>query len=138
MELFLRRCAANRNRTIGLLFVGNDFLCFTLEDRIRMNKVAGETAIPHGTYDVRRSWSPKFEKQLPEILNVPGFEGIRIHAGNTAEDSSGCILIGMGWDGRSDAIVRSREAMDVLDTVLRMPCTITIAPVEYDPDGSNV
>lgn len=136
MELFLRRCAANRNRTIGLLFVDGQFLCFTLEDRIRTEKVPGATAIPHGEYEVKQTMSPRFGRVLPEVLGVPGFEGVRIHAGNTAEDTRGCILLGMGWDGQADSIMRSREALNVLQHLLEEPCILKVAPIEYDPEGS--
>lgn len=84
--------------TIGHLYVDGYFFADTLEDRVRNlatdKKVPGETAIPAGTYRLILSESKRFKRILPEILGVPGFTGVRIHAGNTAADSAGCVLIG--------------------------------------------
>ena len=91
--------------TKGTLSVDNNKFCETLEDTNRdLNrngkfdngeiKVYGETCIPYGTYKVRVSYSPKFKRELPEILNVNNFSGVRIHRGNKTSDSSGCILCG--------------------------------------------
>jgi hypothetical protein len=65
-----------------------------LEDTVREKKIAGKTAIPEGTYQVIVNRSPKFKRDLPLLLDVPNFEGIRIHRGNTVKDTSGCILVG--------------------------------------------
>lgn len=91
--------------TIGKMYIDGDYFCDTLEDRVRdINKngkfdngevkVAGETAIPYGRYQVVVTMSPRFKRELPRLLNVPNFEGILIHRGNTDKDSSGCILVG--------------------------------------------
>lgn len=92
--------------TIGRLYVNGEFLCNTIEDvdrklnqnmsatEIQRIKVAAETAIPTGTYAMRVTMSPKFKRELVEIVNVPGFSGIRVHRGNTAEDSAGCVIVG--------------------------------------------
>jgi len=77
------------------------WLCWTLEDIVReveghpvaMWKVKGRTAVPRGTYCVRVTYSNRFKTSLPLLLDVPGFEGIRIHGGNTASDTEGCILV---------------------------------------------
>ena len=65
-----------------------------MEDTVRDEKIAGKTAIPEGTYEVVVNRSPRFKRDLPLLLNVPNFEGIRIHRGNTAKDTNGCILVG--------------------------------------------
>lgn len=83
--------------TIGKLYIDNVYFCDTLEDTVRAKgeKVYGKTAIPSGTYRVKKTFSPRFKKVLPEILEVEGFSGVRIHAGNTAKDTEGCVLLGL-------------------------------------------
>ena len=83
--------------TIGKMYIDGTYFCDTLEDKVRdigETKIAGETAIPYGRYKVVVNMSPWFKRELPLLLNVPRFEGIRIHRGNTDKDSSGCILVG--------------------------------------------
>lgn len=98
MRLELKRIAKREGYTIGRLSVDGRYLCDTLEDRVRdlarERKIPGETAIPEGTYKVVVNISPKFRRMLPRLLNVPHFEGILIHRGNTAGDTAGCILVG--------------------------------------------
>lgn len=102
MNLRLLREPTIEGATLGVLFRDGVFECFCLEDAVREIsgqpveswKVPGETAIPFGRYQVVISHSPRFGRRLPELLNVPGFTGIRIHPGNTAKDSEGCILPG--------------------------------------------
>lgn len=94
MELKLVRNVFSDKSTIGELFIDGAHECFTLEDVVRPVKIKSETAIPAGTYEVDVSFSAKFKKLLPELLNVPNFEGIRIHSGNKPEDTEGCILVG--------------------------------------------
>lgn len=98
MNLVLKRIAKRDTYTVGQLYIDGRYWCDTLEDRVRdlskERKVAGETAIPAGTYDVVVNISPKFKRLLPRLLNVPHFEGVLIHRGNTAADSAGCILVG--------------------------------------------
>lgn len=97
-----RRTKYTRNvgaYTEGTLYIDGSYFCDTLEDEVRplrnrSDKVIGHTAIPAGTYRVLWTYSPKFKRHLPEIPDVPLFEGIRIHAGNTPEDTSGCLLVG--------------------------------------------
>lgn len=82
--------------TIGELHIDGDLFCYTLEDTCRKGpKIAGQTAIPMGKYGVIIDYSERFGKEMPHILDVPGFEGIRIHSGNTSKDTEGCILLGM-------------------------------------------
>lgn len=94
MNLFLQRIAQTPEYTIGRLYIDEKFFCHTLEDPVREEKIAGKTAIPEGIYNVVVNHSPKFKRDLPLLLDVPYFEGIRIHRGNTAKDTSGCILVG--------------------------------------------
>ena len=94
MNLFLQRIAQTPEYTIGRLYIDEKFFCHTLEDAVREEKIAGKTAIPAGTYQVIVNRSSKFKRDLPLLLDVPDFEGIRIHRGNTAKDTSGCILVG--------------------------------------------
>lgn len=98
MKLRVERRFLKPEYTIGRLDVDGKFFCDTLEDRVRdlnrEKKIAGETAIPAGCYEVVVNWSPRFRRRLPRLLNVPGFEGILIHRGNTPEDTAGCILVG--------------------------------------------
>lgn len=94
MHLDLIRNVFTDKSTIGKLYINKEFECITLEDTLRDTKVYGQTAIPEGVYLVIIDYSPRFEKDLPRILNVPSFEGIRIHTGNKPEDTHGCILVG--------------------------------------------
>ena len=99
MELTLTRIAKKKTYTIGRLAIDGEYFCDTLEPTWRDyahggRKIAGRSAIPEGRYAVVISWSPKFRKWLPILLGVPNFSGIRIHAGNTADDTEGCILVG--------------------------------------------
>lgn len=104
----LTRIAKQKTYTIGRLEIDGTYFCDTLEPTWRDigrgrpgKKVAGKTAIPEGRYAVAVTFSPRFKRWLPLLLHVPMFDGIRIHAGNSAEDTAGCILPGMntvkGW-----------------------------------------
>ena len=113
MKLDLRRLELTGQSTIGRLAVDGVDFCWTLEDVVRTGpKVYGQTAIPTGTYAVQLTMSPRFKRVLPLLLNVPGFEGVRIHPGNTAADTEGCILVGLGH--ADDRITDSRAAFDAL------------------------
>ena len=105
MNLTLKRLNLTPNYTEGELYVNNVYFCKTLEDTNRdlnkngqfdnsEKKVYGETCIPYGKYKIILSYSPKFKRELPEILEVPNFQGIRMHRGNKISDTYGCVLCG--------------------------------------------
>ena len=98
MELLLERTEKTKTYTAGRLYVVNElgkaYFCDTLEPSLHPTNHLHPKAIPAGRYAVAVTWSPKFKRWLPLLLNVPYRSGIRIHAGNNPEDSSGCILLG--------------------------------------------
>ena len=112
MQLKLVRGTLNEQCTIGDLFVDGVRECFTLEDCVRGEKIAGKTAIPAGNYEVTITFSNRFQKKLPLLHDVPNFEGVRIHTGNTAENTEGCILVGKSREG--NRIVNSKAAFEPL------------------------
>lgn len=132
MELTLNRIFLGSSATIGELYIDKKYIADTLEDRVRPEgeKVYGKTAIPEGTYEMVLSYSPRFKKILPEILNVPNFTGIRIHCGNSSADSSGCILVGT-WDGEkedwvSDSKIAFNKLMSLLEEATNNKEKVTI------------
>ena len=105
MKLRLRRIALKDEYTIGKLYIDGEYFCDVLEPpTLDLNKngifdngetkVKNNTAIPFGTYNVIINRSPRFKRDLPRLLNVPDFDGVLIHRGNTKNDTSGCILVG--------------------------------------------
>lgn len=94
MELNLQRSPSNDQCTIGNLYVDGAWFCYVLEDVVRSTKIAGRTAIPAGRYRVVLTMSPRFGKLMPLLLDVPNYSGVRIHPGNTADDTEGCLLPG--------------------------------------------
>jgi len=121
MKLRLVRTKFYESSTIGRLYAEEHFICWTLEDKdrglwqeqplecIKTVKVHSETAIPYGTYEIIKTMSPKFKKVTPLLLDVPGFEGIRIHSANKASQLEGCIAPGLVAAG--DAVIDSRKAI---------------------------
>lgn len=112
MELQVKRTDFTDSSTIGELSVNGQFECYTLEDKVRPVKIAGKTAIPAGRYEVIIDFSQRFGRLLPLLLNVPNFEGVRIHPGNAAADTEGCILV--GEEKSQDFVGQSRAAFDRL------------------------
>ena len=116
MEILVRRIAKRPTYTIGRMYIDGKYVCDTLEDtdrglkqsmsleEIKKKKIYGKTAIPTGTYKVtmdvvspkfkNRVWAKPYGGKLPRLIAVPGYEGVLIHAGNKAEDSLGCVLVG--------------------------------------------
>lgn len=109
MKIEVKRIFKGTEYTIGKLYIDGSYFCDTLEDTVREKKIAGITAIPAGEYKVKKTYSPRFKKTLPEILNVPNFTGVRIHTGNTAKDTDGCILLGL--NKVKGQVINSRDAM---------------------------
>lgn len=123
MILHLKRQESQRGATPGDLFIDDTWLCHTLEDEVREVagqpvaswKVQGKTAIPRGEYQLVINWSNRFQKFLPQLLDVPGFTGIRIHPGNTTAHTDGCILVGLARQNNiPDFLGDSRRAMALL------------------------
>lgn len=118
MKIEVKRIALKDKYTIGHMYIDGKFVCDTLEDKVRdLNKngkfdngevkIPKETAIPYGTYNVTMNiqspkysnyakypYAKKYNAFMPRLQNVPSFEGVLIHAGNTADHTSGCILVG--------------------------------------------
>lgn len=122
MELQVQRIAKKSAYTIGRLYVNGERFCDTLEDCVRKigaggkGKIKGKTAIPAGRYLITLTRSPRFKRVLPLLHNVPYFEGVRIHAGNTAADTDGCILV--GENKKVGMVLNSRATEDSLMQVL--------------------
>lgn len=94
MKINIKRLHKTDKSTIGEMFIDGKFECYTLEDVERKEKIFGKTAIPTGTYEVIITMSNRFKKRMPLLLAVPNYSGVRIHTGNTAEDTEGCIILG--------------------------------------------
>lgn len=119
MKIRLERSPSAGDCTIGEITVDGQDECYSLEDRVRETegavgswKVAGSTAIPRGVYRVVITYSNRFQRDLPLLEDVPGFTGVRIHPGNTAEDTEGCILVGRGKTDKT--VTESRAAFNAL------------------------
>ncbi len=121
MNLDLSREIVTDLSAAGRLLVNGVFECYTLEDTIREIpnvpvsewKKWGKTAIPHGKYKVIITPSARFGRNMPLLVDVEGFTGIRIHSGNTAADTEGCILVGTYREG-ADIVRGSKAAFDSL------------------------
>lgn len=99
---------------IGRVFINGEYFCFSIEDASRTTKIKGETCIPLGIYPLAARFSPRFSKAYNHdmiwVQNVPGFELILIHWGNTISDTEGCLIIGdkIGVVNQKDAVLNSR------------------------------
>lgn len=129
MNITLNRIAKKSKYTIGKLYIDGEYFCDTIEDtdrgltqtmtdtQIKSKKVHGQTAIPTGTYRVIISYSNKFKRQMPLLLNVPGFLGIRIHSGNTEKDTEGCLIV-----GKNKVVGKVIESKDTYNKLFSMLC----------------
>lgn len=140
MKIRLKRIAKRDSYTIGKLSINGKNFCDTLEDvdrgledsmpleEIKAKKVKGETAIPIGTYQVIITYSPRFKRQLPLLLSVKGFEGVRIHSGNSHKDTEGCILVGLNKEvGKVlDSRYTFNRLFERINTAFKKGETITI------------
>ena len=124
MKIEVKRLYKTENSTIGELTIDGKFECYTLEDKERTVKIKGETAISKGTYKVIINQSNRFKKLLPLLLNVPNFEGVRIHPGNSNHDTEGCILVGQSIS--KDYISKSRKAFEKLFKKMQSAKEITL------------
>lgn len=115
--LTLIRDTYNKGSTIGELYANGAFVGYTLEDALRVVKIKHETAIPEGLYKVITSISTRFGKKMPQVLNVPNFRGIRIHGGNTDENTSGCPLLGLNRDDENiwDCSQVNKDLIELID-----------------------
>ena len=128
MQLKLTRLYKKDTYTIGKLYINNQYFCDTLEDKDRgLNsdmtedqifdrKVKGATCIPTGLYHLAYTYSPKYKRYLPLVLNVKGYAGIRIHSGNTDKDTEGCILL--GENKKVGQVINSRKTCSEFNRIV--------------------
>lgn len=112
MKLDLFRDRLLPTATLGQLYVDGRFECYILEDAVRDEKIPGETAIPAGVYNIVITPSKRFKRDLPLLLDVPNYTGVRIHPGNTIADTEGCLL--PGKERGDSQVYRSRVAFEAL------------------------
>lgn len=132
MKLTLKRIALRSTYTIGRLYVDGNYFCDTLEDTVRdlnkngkfdngEKKVYAKTAIPYGTYEIKWTYSPRFKKYTPQLMNVPSFEGIRIHSGNSNTDTEGCLLL--GENKKVGMVLNSRATINKFYPLIKEACS---------------
>ena len=136
MKIKLVRIAFKETYTIGKLYVDGKYVCDTIEDKDRgldnsmtvneilRKKIKGQTAIPTGHYIIEITYSHKFKRMMPLLLGVKGFSGIRIHSGNTAKDSEGCLLVGKNT--QVGMVTESRNTYQRLFAMMQGEKNITI------------
>lgn len=136
MKIKLVRIAFKDTYTIGKLYVDGVYFCDTIEDKDRglddsmtvreilNKKVKGETAIPTGHYNIEITYSPKYKRMMPLLIGVKGYSGIRIHSGNTAKDTEGCLLVGKNT--QVGMVLESRNTYQRLFAMMQGQKNITI------------
>ena len=129
MQIVLKRISKKPDYTIGKVYINNEYFCDSIEDKdrgltdnmselqVQAIKVMHKTAIPTGTYKVTYTYSNKYKKMMPLVNDVKGFTGIRIHSGNTADDSSGCIILGQ--NKVVGKVINSKITIDKFITILK-------------------
>lgn len=129
MEILVKREYKKKDYTIGHVYINGEYFCDSLEDtdrgltsimtlsEIKEVKEYGRTAIPTGRYPIAYTYSNRFKKHLPLLLQVPAFEGLRIHSGNTHKDTEGCILLGV--NRAVGKVLDSRKTMDEFLRILK-------------------
>ena len=131
MKLTLKRIALRPTYTIGKFYIDDVYFCDTIEDTVRdinkngkfdngEKKVHSKTAIPYGTYEIKWTYSPRFKKYTPQLMNVPSFEGIRIHAGNTSADTEGCLIL--GENKQVGKVLNSRATINKFYPIIKEAC----------------
>lgn len=132
MKLTLKRIALRPTYTIGKLYIDDVYFCDTIEDTVRdlnkngkfdngEKKIHSKTAIPYGTYEIKWTYSPRFKKYTPQLMNVPSFEGIRIHAGNTSADTEGCLILGK--NKQVGKVLNSRDTINKFYQIIKEACS---------------
>lgn len=132
MKLTLKRIALRPTYTIGKLYIDDVYFCDTIEDTVKdlnkngkfdngEKKIHSKTAIPYGTYEIKWTYSPRFKKYTPQLMNVPSFEGIRIHAGNTSADTEGCLILGK--NKQVGKVLNSRDTINKFYPIIKKACS---------------
>ena len=126
----LKRIVFTTKSTIGELWANGVFLCHMLEDfdrglhqwmeedEIKSIKIFGKTAIPRGMYKVKMTYSPKYDRMMPQILDVKCYSGVRMHSGNDADDTEGCPLFGDYNPKQKDGVANSRKCAEEFYTLV--------------------
>lgn len=117
MKIKVDRIYKGESYTIGKMYLNGEYFCDTLEDAIRPVKIPNETAIPAGIYKVEVTYSPRFKRNLPLLVDVPNYTGIRIHNGSNKDHTSGCILV--GFNTSKGKLTDSRKTSDKLTNLLK-------------------
>lgn len=141
MKLTLKRIALRPTYTIGKLYIDDVYFCDTIEDTVRdlnkngkfdngEKKIHSKTAIPYGTYEIKWTYSPRFKKYTPQLMNVPSFEGIRIHAGNTSADTEGCLILGK--NKQVGKVLNSRATINKFYPIIKKACSNGKVTIEIE------